>query len=91
MMFTNFSWILCQHYDTPSSVAGSPAAAGRLDLGPSVLATCVLEKETLRVFYDNGDDYPIPLQFPVKRCYSVYWELLHFRPRKPFCVLVFKS
>ena len=67
----NLSRIVCQHmlYDTFSFTAGSSlAASGRLDLGPSVLATCVLEKETLRVFYDNGDDYPIPLQFPVKRC-----------------------
>ena len=47
--------------------SGSPAASGRLDLGPSVLATCVLEKETLRVFYDNGDDFPVSLPFPVKR------------------------
>ena len=77
MMLSNLSLLLilsrivCQHvlYDTPYFNAGSSlAASGRLDLGPSVLATCVLEKETLRVFYDNGDDYPIPLQFPVKRC-----------------------
>ena len=60
----------------PDNPAGSPAASGRLDLGPSVLATCVLEKETLRVFYDNGDDYPVPLQFPVKRCWPSKYGLV---------------
>ena len=66
----NLCRIVCQHviYDIYPTAGSSLAASGRLDLGPSVLATCVLEKETLRVFYDNGDDYPIPLQFPVKRC-----------------------
>ena len=73
--------------------AGSPAASGRLDLGPAVLATCVLEKETLRVFYDNGDDYPIPLQFPVKRCYSVYREMIPYSSTETVlssCVQVIK-
>ena len=60
----------------PDNPAGSPAASGRLDLGPSVLATCVLERETLRVFFDNGDDYPVPFQFPVKRCWPSKYGLV---------------
>ena len=60
----------------PDNPAGSPAALGRLDLGPSVLATCVLERETLRVFFDNGDDYPVPFQFPVKRCWPSKYGLV---------------
>ena len=61
--------------------AGSPAASGRLDLGPSVLATCVLEKETLRVFYDNGDDFPVSLPFPVKRYGAVLSTIAYWRDR----------
>lgn len=73
-MCRDLSFLFC----LPSFTAGSPAASGRLDLGPSVLATCVLEKETLRVFYDNGDDYPVPLQFPVKRYVLFYSTVVDF-------------
>ncbi len=54
-----------------SSSPDSPDASSppSIDLGPEHLAVCVLEAETLRVFYDDGQDFLVSLPFPVRRCW----------------------